>query len=43
VQVARLLLLTSQAEALMACFSFIGDRYNPVGLRSALGHLSLMA
>jgi putative transposase len=33
----------SQAEARMACFSFIEGWYNPVRLHSALGYLSPMA
>ena len=34
---------TSQAEAKMACFSFIEGRYNPVRLHSSLGYRSPMA
>ena len=34
---------TSQAEARMACFSFIEGCYNLVGLHSALGYRSPMA
>lgn len=34
---------TSQAEARMACFSFIEGWYNPVRLHSALGYRSPMA
>ncbi len=33
----------SQAEAKMACFSFIEGWYNPVRLQSALGYRSPMA
>jgi transposase InsO family protein len=33
----------SQAEAKMACFSFIEGWYNPVRLHSALGYRSPMA
>ena len=33
----------SQAEAKMACFSYIEGWYNPVRLHSALGYRSLMA
>ena len=33
----------SQAEARMACFSFIEGGYNPVRLHSALGYRSPMA
>ena len=33
----------SQAEAKMACFSFIQRGYNPVRLHSALGYRSPMA
>ena len=33
----------SQAEAKMACFSFIEAWYNPVRLHSALGYRSPMA
>ncbi len=33
----------SQAEAKMACFSFIEGWYNPVRLHSALGYRSTMA
>ena len=33
----------SQAEARMACFSFIEGWYNPVRLHSSLGYLSPMA
>ena len=33
----------SQAEAKMACFSFIGGWYNPVRLHSALGYASPIA
>ena len=33
----------SQAEARMACFSYIEGWYNPVGLHSALGYRLPMA
>jgi putative transposase len=33
---------TSQAEAKMACFSFIEGSYNPLRLHSALGYRSPM-
>ena len=34
---------TSQAEARMACFSYIEGWYNPVRLHSSLGYRSPMA
>ena len=33
----------SQAEARMACFSYVEDWYNPVRLHSSLGYRSPMA
>ena len=33
----------SQAEARMACFSFIKGRHNPIRLHSSLGYRSTMA